>query len=306
MEEKQFAALNKRALVTYIVVALGFTWICWIPTLWWAFQNGYAFPTVNTLLAGFSFANQQHVMMALLFSLAVYGPLIGGFVATYMEQGKPGIQTLLGRMGRWRVSGKWYGTAVILILILTVVPVVVGMLLGMTSFKPGPPTFTLTTILLLFILQILTSGLGEEPGWRGYLLPTLQASYPQRKAIWLMGLIWAIWHFPFTIHFTLAAADLEIGTAVVALVIPSLLGQIISLIGIAYLYTWMFNRTGSIFLLIIFHALSNLVPALLTEATVFNPVLSLFTAVMPWVIVVILERRMGKEQFPGPADAFAS
>ena len=209
MEENQRAPLSKRALFSYIVIALGFTWACWIPSLLWAKQADYVLPTIATLgmETPFSFANQRHVFISLLFSLAVYGPLLGGFVATYMAQGKPGIQKLVSRMVRWRVGGKWYVTAVLLVLALTLLPLLIGLLLGTVAFKPGQPSSALTTFLFLLLFQMLTSGLGEEPGWRGYLLPTLQANYSQRKAIWIMGLIWAVWHYPFTIYVTLASFD---------------------------------------------------------------------------------------------------
>ena len=180
--------LIKKAMFTYIIIALGFTWACWIPSLLWAQQHNYTLPTIASLSADtpFSFTNQQHILIALLFSFAVYGPLLGGFVATYMAHGKPGVRKLLSRMGRWRIAGKWYGTAVLLILVITLLPLTLGLLLGFAAFKSGQPSFalaTLATFLFLLIYQMLTSGLGEEPGWRGYLLPTLQASYgsPSRR-----------------------------------------------------------------------------------------------------------------------------
>lgn len=151
MEEKQLVPLNKRVMFTYIIIALGFTWACWIPSLLWAEQGDYTLPTIASLAADtpFSFVNQQHVLISLLFSLAVYGPLVGGFVATYIAQGKPGIQKLVSRMVRWRVDGKWYGTAVLLVLLITMLPLVLGLLVGMVAFKPGRPNFALTTFLFL-------------------------------------------------------------------------------------------------------------------------------------------------------------
>ena len=41
-------------------------------------------------------------------------------------------------------------------------------------------------------------GLGEEFGWRAYLLPKLMPLGP-RKAVLLVGVIWAIWHWPVTL-----------------------------------------------------------------------------------------------------------
>lgn len=270
MQENQREPLNKRALFTYILIALGFTWVCWIPSLLWAGQNDAMLPTISMLATEtpFSFANQQHILISLLFSVAVYGPLLGGFVATYMARGGAGTRDLVSRMLRWRVGGRWYVTAVLIVLAITLLPLALGLLLGMAEFKPGQPSFALTTFLFLLLFQMLTSGLGEEPGWRGYLLPTLQASYSQRRAIWIMGIIWAVWHFPFTIYATLSSLDPALGAPAVAVIVPALIGQTMSLIGIAYLYTWMLNHTGSLFLLIFFHALSNTVPEMATRAIV--------------------------------------
>ena len=45
-------------------------------------------------------------------------------------------------------------------------------------------------------LQILIIGLGEELGWRGWLLPSLTARYGLSGATLFTGIIWYIWHFP--------------------------------------------------------------------------------------------------------------
>jgi len=47
-------------------------------------------------------------------------------------------------------------------------------------------------ILSVFVMQLFTSGLGEEPGWRGFLLPRLQARYEGDKFVWVLGLLLAI------------------------------------------------------------------------------------------------------------------
>lgn len=40
------------------------------------------------------------------------------------------------------------------------------------------------------------SALGEEIGWRGYMLPYLTEKYDLKKAIIIVSLFWAGWHFP--------------------------------------------------------------------------------------------------------------
>jgi len=38
--------------------------------------------------------------------------------------------------------------------------------------------------------------LGEELGWRGYLLPKLRSFFSDRTALVVSGAIWGIWHLP--------------------------------------------------------------------------------------------------------------
>lgn len=41
--------------------------------------------------------------------------------------------------------------------------------------------------------------MGEEIGWRGFLLPKMDLLMSCKKAIILSGFIWVIWHFPLLI-----------------------------------------------------------------------------------------------------------
>ncbi|SHN70526.1 CPBP family intramembrane glutamic endopeptidase [Desulfitobacterium chlororespirans] len=60
------------------------------------------------------------------------------------------------------------------------------------------------TLLIVQVLMVLLIGpviniiptLGEELGWRGYLLPKLRGFFSDRAALTITGVIWGIWHLP--------------------------------------------------------------------------------------------------------------
>lgn len=49
----------------------------------------------------------------------------------------------------------------------------------------------------MLVVPALAFGVFEEPGWRGFLLPRLQATHTAAGATWRLWLIWAGWHTPF-------------------------------------------------------------------------------------------------------------
>ena len=285
--------------VTYLILAFGITWLCWIPSLIIAKQQGYVLPTLAnvSLFLDAGFTNAEHGLVSILFSLAVYGPLTAAVVVTAREKGKAGLVDLAARVTKWRVPAKWYGLLFGIALLLPLVPRLIGEVTGLV--QPGGPAgaWTLPFLAGLFFWQVLTSGLGEEPGWRGYLLPYLQARHGGDKSVWLLGIIWAVWHYPFTIYDTVTKmVDVPLAGMVVTIGL-ALLGQTMALVGITYLYTWLYNHTRSVFLAILFHALSNFLPAVLLAGV--SPSLGILAAVMPWLVAFALEKIYGKEQFPG-------
>lgn len=67
--------------------------------------------------------------------------------------------------------------------------------------KPGLSAFNLLLIQGLTVAVIgpivnIIPTLGEELGWRGYLLPKLRKLFSDRAALVITGAIWGIWHLP--------------------------------------------------------------------------------------------------------------
>lgn len=45
-------------------------------------------------------------------------------------------------------------------------------------------------------MQLITGAVGEELGWRGFLLPRLGNRFGPAVAAWVMGALWSLWHVP--------------------------------------------------------------------------------------------------------------
>lgn len=99
-------------------------------------------------------------------------------------------------------------TALLLLSVAVYFLIMPGVLdLQLTALQePAARTGVLTaqTLLLVMVLQILIIGpviniiptLGEELGWRAYLLPKLRLLLSDRWALVVTGIIWGLWHAP--------------------------------------------------------------------------------------------------------------
>lgn len=287
---------HKYSLTTFLLLANGITWLCWIPGIVIGAQRGYLMPNFDTLAALIEsgFANSEHVFLAIAFQVGTYGPLVGGLVATYLDSGRKGLTDLWKRITRWNIGGRWYLTVLAIAFLLTGIPV--G-LFALTDFTPGPIAFSF--VLFLFVVQVFTSGIGEEPGWRGFLLPQLKARFAGETYVWVLGFVWAIWHYPVTIFYVLPTIQGLALPQTVIMLLLSLAGQTMSLIGMAFIYAWLYSRTQSLLLMIVFHALSNVFSYWLISFLADPKVLGVLPMLMPWMVVIFMQKRMGKEHFPG-------
>jgi membrane protease YdiL (CAAX protease family) len=97
-----------------------------------------------------------------------------------------------------------------------------------------------------FLTQMLLTGGNEELGWRGYLLPALQARWSSLTSSVVLGVIWALWHLPL---FFMA------GTSQSYMPFP---GFLLFTIPLTVIFTWVHNQTGgSILLVMLLHGAVN-------------------------------------------------
>ena len=175
---------------------------------------------------------------------------IASLIMTGLTLGKDAVITLLKRFLIWRVGWKWYLAPFLLAPVLIVGGVYLNA--ALTGVPPDFSTvmaykiFGKSAYLPLFILPFFMVDFianGEEIGWRGYVLPRLQAKYGALTSTLILGVIWGFWHLPkFLSHWNTV----------------SFVWFMVHTMAISVVYTWLYNSTkGSLLLVTLFHAASN-------------------------------------------------
>ena len=124
-----------------------------------------------------------------------------------------------------------------------------------TSFGLGPIGngfiifFYVILVGIFGTIRSASSALGEEIGWRGFLVPELYKSQGFTKTSLISGTIWGIWHLPILLF-----ADYNSGT-------PSWYAMscfMVLIISMSFIYTWYRMKSGSLWTAVILHASHNL------------------------------------------------
>lgn len=115
-----------------------------------------------------------------------------------------------------------------------------------------PPWASITlTFLFTATTGVITdcaTTLGEEIGWRGFLVPELAKRHSFAATAVISGLIWAVWHFPILLF-----ADYHAPTPT-WYYLPVF---IVTLPAISFVFTWMRLKSGSLWTGVILHASHN-------------------------------------------------
>lgn len=171
------------------------------------------------------------------FEFLPIGPLAAALMVIGLAEGRAGFRAWGRRLIRWRVGWVWYAVALFLPPLMALVTGFANMALGAPA--PGLAQVTWSGLLAVFAVRLvnpLDGPLGEEPGFRGYALPLLQARWAPLRSAALLGVVVALWHVPLVVFGQLSLIGLPTTFA------------------ITFLFVWLFNRTGgSVLLTYLFH-----------------------------------------------------
>jgi uncharacterized protein len=205
-----------------------------------------------------------------------WGFIFVSLFMTWLTLGKEAMVKLFKRFFLWRVDWKWWLAALLLLPALQFASVLLTSWLTHVPADFSHPMIRevvpleaplLALVLPWLVFEILTNG--EEWGWRGYVLPRLQAKHSALVASLIVGVIWGVWHLP---KFLGTGAGGE----------RSFLWFVIAHVALSVLYTWLYNSTrGSLLLVTLFHASGN-------TAGMFLPVsFAAAGGIMPNLMIVL-------------------
>ena len=111
-------------------------------------------------------------------SFLATGPLLAALIVIPLTQGWAGLRDLGSRMIRWRVGWIWYALAIGLPIAVHLLTVVLNVALGAPapSLAQFSPWYTILVVFAVRLINPLDGPLSEEPGWRGFAQPRLQAA----------------------------------------------------------------------------------------------------------------------------------
>ncbi len=164
--------------------------------------------------------------------------IIGILLSQLIRDGK-GKRINIKRFHITKENIKWFALCVIVSILI------IGLsYLILSLFKYGYlvfPAFEIHYRYIYILLGIIMGSLGEEVGWRGFMLPQLQLKYSPLISSIVLGLVWGAWHL-----------NMEVG-------IVGFLLFIITTIELSILFTWFNNKTkGNILIAVVFHSIINI------------------------------------------------
>ena len=257
---------EKQSLALYFLLAFGLAWLCQVYGSLLLLRDGNA-----------------AVYRALL-SVSMFCPLVAVLATKRIVLHQP---TGIG----WKVRGKrrywlaaWFGPAVFTVLAALLYFAVFSSRLDLsgswlvTAYGGEMDVETLRSQLGVSSLgYMLETGLfaitlappinmlfavGEEAGWRGYMMPQLKERFGLLNGRLLGGVIWGVWHWPIML-----LTGYEYGTNYLGAPVLGLVVWCVVCFALNTLLDWLYEKTGCIWVSAIAHGAFNAVAALFTVLT---------------------------------------
>ena len=167
-------SIRRYPLVTFFLLVFIITWVVWVPR-----ASGAPLGVVGQTWT--------------------WVPAIAALLAAALTGGRGALRELGSRLVRWRVGWQWYLVVILGPAAFSLAVAGIYTLFGGSWSAAAPPALLQGPLLFLplfLLILTFTDGLGEELAWRGFALPRLLTRYNALAASLILGVIWALWHFP--------------------------------------------------------------------------------------------------------------
>jgi hypothetical protein len=223
-----------RNIVAFSALAYGLSWVWWAPMVWPYFSRiTLTGPLPNVVEGG-----------SVRVPLGMFGPLVAAMIMRLFVT-REGLNGTLGVIRRWR----YYAVAVLAPALFVASIICVDHVSGLGQFVPARP-LGLAIPVVVFVGGTLgvPLTLGEEYGWRGYLLRRL-LPLGEIRATFTVAVIWALWHLPILL------VGLNYPNQTLITVLPMFA---VAVVLMAFPFTWLYVESeASVMVVAVMHAVLN-------------------------------------------------
>jgi membrane protease YdiL (CAAX protease family) len=207
--------------------------------------------------------------------LSMVSPLVAVVLITFLRTPRGQRRQLWGSLALRRTGLRsWPAALVVSAAIVFLIPYGVADLLGSIAFKPLSPSTAVwlngATNLAMSIAFVTLLAFTEEIGWRGYLLPRVQALVSKRRAALVVGFLHGMFHVPLMVFTTTYNS---VGSR--WLVVPTV---VVTVTAAGVFYAWLRERSGSVWPVALAHGTVNVLIDGTAYAVILSPVAFAYTA----------------------------
>ncbi len=266
------AGRSRPGAMAFVLLTVTLSWSVWIAT--WLATGRPATTTASTGMVAAIYAGS-------------FGPGVAAAILSAIS--RPGsLKEWLRGFIRFRCGWRAYAAAVLPFpLALLLLTAALGYAPRLEGLHGQAPILLYLTLFPVSIFNgvataIMGAGpLGEEGGWRGYMLPRLLEQGSEVRASLIIGIVWALWHLPVMAMF----ADWRSGVPFITYLPLYTLG----VVGMSFVMSriWLIG-SGSLIPCIWLHGLVNAVGGVAFDHSLWNSRWSEATSTGHWAIAAAL------------------